>query len=520
MGPISTQGWDTAYVLRLSKVNAAIKAAIDGGKLVLPPIAWQSDDKLWSMTGSFGAWQLTSEGMTGTGGPLVNMRFLIKDATLTGLQNRTIKDVTAIGTVQLGLLSSGPLRRFGIDPREGVRLKSVPGIDTYFRAALESYLSNHLESFSPVFATIDFNSKIARTAPWLAPKAVGYCYQGGRDDDSSYLGLLCMTDGFVAGNPTPPSTLSSDLIPAGADCAFLMSRRLFVKNLLLPGIVDGFKLRIDPAAERSLEPSALAAARARFWFDIKDDGARIVKRNKTPRIHLRKTKADMSWLYGAMAGGLINPWTAGPTIFFALLTFVGELIGTGKPAIMGELDLWIDGLEVKAASGEITITAALVGHLKLPILRLGSVNIATVRLSVTTSHKLCRTSDGKFHLQSARSLTHTEPKIEIAKWISDGGKVSKIILEIVGAIVTVATEGVALVLIGIELALITAGLEFLPKALAMSAKSAAESGAPISLDGFVDAAISPVAWTGNSGLAPTSVAFDQALLIGGNSTTA
>lgn len=522
MSSISTQGWDTAYALRLPGVNAAIRKAVSMGTLVLPPIAWQSGDKKWSMTGSFGPWQLTSEGMTGTGGALLNMLFPILRATLTGPDGKpkTIEKVTAVGTVQLGLVSSGPRHKFGVDPKKGVRLKSVKGIDAFFQIPLQECLSAYLAYFSHVFATIDFNSRVADQAPWLAPKAVGYCYQGGRDDDSSYLGLLCMTGGFIAGNPTPPATLPGDLLPPGANCAFLMSRRLFVQNLLLPGVIDGFKLRIKPAEERGLAPSALAAARSRFWFEIQDDGATIVKKKKTPQIHLRKAKADMSWLYGAMAGGLLNPWTAGPTIGLALITLFGELVATGKPAIMGELDLWIDGLEIKAAAGEIAITASLVGHLTLPVLKIGSVDIANVRLSVTTWHALHMTADGKFHLRTARPATHTEPKIEPAAWITISGDIAKAILAIVEFIVTIATEGVATILIVIEVLLMRASVGFLPKALEMSAKAAAESGAPITLDGFVDAAICPVEWTGNLGLAPTKIAFDQALLIAGNSKQA
>lgn len=520
MGAISTQGWDTAYVLRLASVNAAIRSAVSAGKLVFPPLVWQSGDKLYSLEGSFGPWQLTSNGMTETGGPQVNMRFPILRARLTGPggMDQTIENAMAVGTVQLRLLSSGPLHRFGVDPKKGVQLNSVQRMDSTFRLALQLFLSDHLDSFSLVFATIDFNSKVAATAPWLAPKAVGYCYQGGGDDDSSYLGVLCMTGGFVPGNPTPPATLASHLIPNGASCAFLMSRQLFVENLLAPGVIDGFKLRMKATAERGLTPSQLAAARSKYWLDIASDGASIVKRERTPQIHLRKAKADLSWLYAAMAGGLISPWSAPAAVALAVVTFFGNLVATGKPAIMGWVDLWMEGFEIKVANGEITITASLAGYLKLPILRLLTADIATVRLSVTTTHKVQMTEDGKLHLQSARPATHTEPKVALAQWITTGGEVSKGILTVVQIIVSIATEGVGSILSALLLAVVEAGIGLFQKGAEMSAKAAAESGAPVSLSGFVTAAINPVAWTGISGIEPTGLAFDQALLIAGNPT--
>lgn len=520
MSAISTQGWDTAYVLRLADVNAAIRSAVSAGKLVLPTLAWQSGDKLYSMEGSFGPWQLTSEGMTETGGPQVNMCFPILRARLTGPGgiDKTIENVTAVGTVQLRLLSSGPLHRFGVDPKKGVQLKSVRGLDSAFRLALQLFLSEHLDSFSHVFATIDFNSKVAATAPWFAPKAVGYCYQGGSDDNSSYLGLLCMTGDFVPGNPTPPATLSSHLIPDGASCAFLMSRQLFVENLLAPGVIDGFKLRLKAKSERGLTSSQLAQAQSQYWLDIARDGSSIVKKAKTPPVHLRKADADLSWLYAAMAGGLISPWSAPPAVALAIVTFFGNLVATGKPAIMGFLDLWIEGFDIRAANGEITVTASLAGYLKLPILRLFPIDLATVRLSVTSTHKVQMTGDGKLHLQSVRQPTHTEPKVTLAKWMTTGGEVSKGILTVVQIIVAVATEGVGAVLSAVLLAVVEAGIGLFQRGAEMSARAAAEQGAPVSLDGFISAAIHPVAWTGSAGIEPTGLVFDQALLIAGNPT--
>jgi hypothetical protein len=514
---VSTQGWDTAYVLRLTDVNAAIRNAVSAGTLVFPPFAWQSRDRMYSIEGSFGPWQLTSEG--GTSGTKVNMRFPVLRAKLTGPggMEKTIENVTLVGTVELRLLSSGTVRRFGVDPKKGVQLASHPGMDSTVRLALKLFLSEHLESFGHVFATIDFNSKVAQTVPWLAPKALGYCYQGGRDDSSSYLGLLCMTGEFVPGNPTPPATLAVS-IPQDASCAFLMSRQLFVENLLAPGVIEGFKLRMKAKSERGLTPSQLARARSRYWLDIASDGSSIVKKARTPPVHLRKAKADLSWLYAAMAGGLVSPWSAPPAIALAIVTFFGNLVATGKPAIMGFLDLWIEGFDIRAENGEITVTASLAGYLKLPILGLFPIDIATVHLSVTSTHKVQMTADGKLHLQSLRPPTHTEPKVLLAKWITTGGDVSKGILTVVQLIVSIATEGVGAVLSALLLAVVEAGIGLFQRGAEMSARAAAEQGAPVSLDGFVSTAINPVAWTGSAGIEPTGLVFDQALLIAGNPT--
>ena len=66
MGMISTNGWDTVFALRLPAINRAIAAAAKKGEIKIPPIDFKSDGL--EMTGKFGVWQLTSEGLQNTGG--------------------------------------------------------------------------------------------------------------------------------------------------------------------------------------------------------------------------------------------------------------------------------------------------------------------------------------------------------------------------------------------------------------------------------------------------------------------
>ena len=289
------------------------------------------------MTGEFGIWQLTSEGLRNTGGTAVNMLFPVSRATLFwDGQRYEVADGIAIGTVQLGLLADGTRHKLVVDHSKGVRITEFRGGDAeaaeYFKMALEAFLRANMDIFKHSFAAVDFNQKAAKEISWLTPKAAGYWYSGGKDDNESCLAVLCMTENYVAGNPTPAPTLSSGLIPVGATCALLLSRQLFVRNLLLPAVTDGLGLRCDPATEKKLkpEPHELRKARIDRWFELQEHDARIVKKPKTGSIPVGKRRVDVSWLYGVIATGggvgLGNPWVLIHCLGLAAATFLINLV--------------------------------------------------------------------------------------------------------------------------------------------------------------------------------------------------
>jgi hypothetical protein len=524
---ISTQGWDTAFALRLPEINKAIAAAARKGEFTIPPIDFKSDGL--EMTGEFGIWQLTGEGLRNTGGTAINMLFPVRRATLfCDGQRYEVAGATAIGTVQLGLLADGTRHRLVVDPRKGVRISEFRGADPdaveYFKLALEAFLQAKLDVFRHTIAVVDFNQTAAKEIPWLTPKAVGYCYSGGNDDEESYLAVLCMTENYVPGNPTPAPILPSRLIPGGAQCALLLSRLLFVRNLLLPGVADGLGLRCDAATERKLNLHELRKARLDHWFDLHERDARIVKKPKTGPIAIGKHRVDVSWLYGAIATGggvgFVSPWVMLYGLGLAGMTFVLNLVTQkGKPAIMADLALRIDKLEIVSREGEVSFDVSLSGKLAIPTFVRLPIDLATVSVKVRTFHAP-ELSHGKFRFRQTRAPEHSDPVVEPAKWLKTAGLVEQIALSIINVILSALTDGLAMALFAVEAALCEAGLDLLKKGLVLSTEEAARTGVPVNFVSFVDTAINPVQWTGKAGMTPKSIVLGEALLIGGDPATA
>jgi Clostridium P-47 protein len=526
VGMISTQGWDTAFALRLPAINKAIKAAAKKGELRIPPIDLKSEGL--EMTGEFGVWQLTSEGLRNTGGTAVNMLFPVSRATLSwDGQRYEVVSATAIGTVQLGLLADGTKHKLVVDHRKGVRITEFRGGDAeaaeYFKMALETFLRANMDIFKHSFAAVDFNQKAAKEISWLTPKAAGYWYSGGKDDNESCLAVLCMTENYVAGNPTPAPTLSSGLIPVGATCALLLSRQLFVRNLLLPAITDSLGLRCDPATEKKLKPAPHELRKARIdrWFELQEHDARIVKKPKTGSIPVGKRRVDVSWLYGVIATGggigLGNPWVLIHCLGLAAATFLINLVTQrGKPAIMGELALRIDKLEIVSREGEVSFKVALHGTLTVPTLFRQRISLATVDVEVTTTHTPELSQDGKFRFRQKGKPVQSSPVVKLAEWIKTGAEVEKYVLMGITVVMELFTDGLATLLFTVEAALCQAGLNLLEKGVVLSTEEAAKTRMPVTFASFVDTAVNPMQWNGNAGMIPRSVAMGEAVLISGD----
>lgn len=515
---ISTEGWDTVFALRLPQVNAQIAHAVYAGTTKLPVLDWTSNDRSASLCDvTFTAWLLSSQGLEGTGGTQVKMRFMINGGSFS-MQNAApaaLAGSVIIGTVSLGVLADASHSRLVLDHRKGVTVDELaisgsiqPALQPPFKLAIGLALSAALGEFGHVFASVDLNLLAAGNMPWLSPKAVGYCFLGGRDDASSYLGTLCMTDSFIAGNPTPPTSLAAGLVPDGATGAFALSRELFVRNLLLPGVSRGFA-----PASSSHDANALAAYQKQM-FDFAESDRKIVKKPGSPDIFVQSVPVDLSILYSMMilttAGGALGVLVGALS---GLGTALVELIATGQPNLSGTASVNIETLVVAEEAGAIVFRTGLRCdvHTDSP---LPNVSIAKVRFDVVTSFTLAMQADGTVRFQQVGTSTHTTPTIEAPDWIKNSDTGAKIILSIVGIVLTVISDGLFAVLSGILLVGLEAAMQFLPVLIQRQIADGAGGAAPAGLERLVIAAAGPVRWSDRT-FKPTSVVLNGDLAFGG-----
>lgn len=514
---ISTQGWDTVFALRLPEVNAVLSRAIATGSTRLPALNWTAQDGTAWLIATFDPWQLTSKGLQGTGGTIVKMRFPIKHGIFSYGGETAIGGITVIGTVRLGKITEASHTKLVLDHAKGVKIDDIesssplPSAVVQNKVALEMALTEAisavLSDFRHVFASVDLNNQLKDAVPWLAPKAVDYCFMGGENDAESYFGTLCMTDCYIAGNPTPPASLSAELVPSGANAALLLSRNLFFRNLLLPGVARGL-------APKDHAPSQAELAEIQQMFNLVDNGRKIVKKSDTPALFMKTEPIDLSILYAVEGSTVLIPVVGQLMAFTTMVgTFFSELITHGKPDIAGQMSIYMETLTIQEETGKIVFRIGQRCHIK-PAPPLPEIEIVTATFDITASFDLVMQPDGKVEFRQAGSPTHTTPVIDAPDWIKNSSTAIEIILAIVGTIATVATEGLASVLIGIEFALLTAEIKALPMVIGYQLGGSTGTAAPDSLELLVIAAMSPVMWSDRS-FKLTSVALNEDFVFGG-----
>lgn len=253
-----TQGWDAASAVRLSQVNQALE------KTGVSPTEFnEAVNDTWVINGSFGPWRMARGGS----GSIVFLSMPIPAATLAFSGVTTVIE-GARATIQVKLnylphtstedpdpalgdpndLQADAKGRSADDPAVVVQridygTKPIGEMEkALFQMALAKWFNANLGMFNYVFAIVSLNQ--VASAPqfqWLKPTYTSYAYYDGpRDDpseDAAYFGALTMNgrnpDGLA--NQLPASA-----IPKGQGAALLIGMRLFLQNMVLPGVKAAF----------------------------------------------------------------------------------------------------------------------------------------------------------------------------------------------------------------------------------------------------------------------------------------
>ncbi len=116
--------------------------------------------------------------------------------------------------------------------------------DTFARFVgemLTDWVAVNLDKFAHIFAYVDLNEELDKSAAWAwcKPSAVGYAYMPSVSPGSSLLGVLCMTGGRTAGE-LQSFEIDQNIVPPGSIGGYLVSDERFLLDLVLPTLPKKF----------------------------------------------------------------------------------------------------------------------------------------------------------------------------------------------------------------------------------------------------------------------------------------
>lgn len=250
-----TFNWDTIFAIPISDVNQAIiskKSSPKGFEFK------NTADKIYCK-GDFGDWQLSMGGS----GSLIRLTLPISNISgyfYNGDTKQTFicsGPVNAIIQVKLKFLphtessqsaNDGTFHELVVrtesgDPKDPVTSLIVleagtstftPGIAKYAaESSITGWCNGNIAEFSHVFATVNLNKIIDKDAfAFCNPSYTSYAYLDRTNADNSLLGILCMTGGRTTENNI--QEISPFTIPRGDESGFLISRKRFLADLIMP----------------------------------------------------------------------------------------------------------------------------------------------------------------------------------------------------------------------------------------------------------------------------------------------
>lgn len=297
--PVSTFGWDTAYVAPFSVVNAAITS-----QQSYPKTFNYLDETQITINGNWTSWQLTPGGA----GADVQMVCTITSGTASGAgQNGdltgasvtiqvNLKDVAATdpvndptskpntGTSRALVVNTGPV---GNDPAVSIISSSYPNVSSVLlRDLLDSIFKNYfnanISQFNNVFAVMDLNAVADKDGfQWLKPHRFSYAVATAEDGslENSVFGLLAMIDNNEI-SPTMQQAVDVNALQnlaTGANSAFVISETLVAQKMLFNGALS------------TIQGSSAAD------FGFSEDGLSVVNVN------------DVTWGNFQTSNGIISP---------------------------------------------------------------------------------------------------------------------------------------------------------------------------------------------------------------------
>ena len=249
---VDTKGWDTVSAIRIDTLNAAIA---DAGT---SPPGFDEPAEGAMVSARFRPWMISPE----SDGRLLTMKLPLHDITITKPDGaRCFDRGHAMIDVHLDLLpheasDNGQVTTcllvVDLEPQGGddtaarltdLRIEGHHSIEdaAYLRLALGTWLNANLDAFTHVFATVNIHKAVTdqEDFKWLKPSRVGYAFgYDQKDPEQSIMAVLCRTDGRAEAGL--PYQVAPEALPEGLTVSYLISRQLFMKDMLKGAVVRSF----------------------------------------------------------------------------------------------------------------------------------------------------------------------------------------------------------------------------------------------------------------------------------------
>lgn len=255
---VTTNGWDTMSICRISALNKRIKE-----KKTYPSDIRVSESQTIGqlqidveLDGTFGAWQI----VPGGDGKNIRLRLPLENGDYKGLgASFQLKDIAVEIYVTLNYLPQPDAERIkdgnyelyvntnplaSTTPIAAVTNLDDPSgiLDDFNKSILKDLFSKwlnkaeNLKSFNTLFSTVIINNMGEKSEEfqWLRATSIGYAYTDGPTEDSSIFGVLCMTK--ERSSVGLPNQLPAVRLENENNAVFLINRVIFVKYQLLPAL--------------------------------------------------------------------------------------------------------------------------------------------------------------------------------------------------------------------------------------------------------------------------------------------
>lgn len=511
----STAGWDTVYAIRIDKLNQLLDQRVASGDVKLPILEGQTElGHYWSPVQSIHL--VGDPAMSGTRTKIaieLNHGTLI-DNSVSNNDNHGVGLVRVVGTANLEQLEDDRHVTIVIKPEDCLRKAVVTGADLSVRwqaiiaAAVSQALSENPDLLKQTVGVVDLQAAGVASMSGLAPVEVRHCVSGGTldgdNDKGSILAVVTMTKPFVKGNPVPVATFDGTALTKGNDAAFLLSGRKFTRTVLFPGLANGlFKPAKPFTADQLREVEAQ-------HLEVDETGSAVRMRPNSGTIPIGMATIDLSPMYGIFAGSIALP----PSVPFAILALIGtatyKLATTGSLRLDAPMTVNLTDLEVRRTGSSFTIKASVNCQVSI-----ASIDVATVRMTSSTTYDLKIQPDGNFLFVQTGSPIKTDPDVDAPDWLKETGVVAPIVVSIVSAIAMVLTEGTAAALIGITLGLVEAEIAVTPVLVARAIANGGGIAVPAQIGSFFTNAASPMSWFHDLQLQQQSLTVDQDIKVQG-----
>lgn len=256
--PVTTNGWDTVSICRVSALNKRIKE-----KKTYPSSICISDSQTIGqmqidveLDGTFGAWQI----VPGGDGKNIRLNLPLENGNYKGLgASFQLKDIAVDIYVTLNYLPQPDDEKIKdgnyelyVNTTQGanttpiaavINLDDPSGIlDDFNKSILKELFSKwlnkaeNLKKFNTLFSTVVINNMGEKSEEfqWLRTTSVGYAYTDGPTEDTSIFGVLCMTK--ERSSVGLPNQLPAVRLEKDNNAVFLINRVIFVKYQLLPAL--------------------------------------------------------------------------------------------------------------------------------------------------------------------------------------------------------------------------------------------------------------------------------------------